>query len=582
MKKYICLFLMLIMIFVTTGVTIFAYDGENTNGEHEETKNTNSVDDEYIADFDSENSIPTARIGMGSGSYTQVDAVFLQTYAAYYFSQLKENLGYNHKGTCSYVAIAMLLSYYDTYWDDSIIEQNIDGVINENWDVVQNGFDITKSLKDNNQSPGVKNEWGEIKAKLIANGQATNQKLSDQIYDNLLLSKSNEYFHLELVRLGTKVLGMKYGIYPDGIFDFLEYYLYTLKGYNSSQVTINYKNWADFEGNKKEYIKSKVKQGIPVIVSGGNISLDPWGHTYIIYDYDEANDELYCHMGWYKNIDLSISQDYSHISFSSIEGTLIGGAISLDFHTEHSHSNNYIGAHNKEYCSCFYANHPAHECSRYYKEYNQIHHTYACDCNPSEENLFDHNFVCDGVENSLHYERCADCGYTVNQFTQYQCSNISTTQHLISCTDCEYSVTSEHDMTISVPLSGTEHGCKCTECDYVDESTLEAHSYNSWVSVNTTTHQSACDGCDARGTTTAPHAFVPVKGSLLNVVCVDCGYTKRKDSDFGNVILSITKVSANGSYILPDGTIMLVDEDIEAYLNGTLVFYDKNNVPQTQ
>ncbi|MBR2381405.1 MAG: hypothetical protein IKA84_02785, partial [Clostridia bacterium] len=58
------------------------------------------------------------------------------------------------------------------------------------------------------------------------------------------------------------------------------------------------------------------------------------------------------------------------------------------------------------------------------------------------------------------------------------------------------------------------------------------------------------------------------------------GYTKRKDSDFGNVILSITKVSANGSYILPDGTIMLVDEDIEAYLNGMLVFYDKDNVPQ--
>jgi hypothetical protein len=46
--------------------------------------------------------------------------------------------------------------------------------------------------------------------------------------------------------------------------------------------------------------------------------------------------------------------------------------------------------------------------------------------------------------------------------------------------------------------------------------------------------------------------------------------------------MSIDKVSANGSYILPDGTIMLVEEDIEAYFNGTLVFYDKDNVPQTQ
>ena len=57
---------------------------------------------------------------------------------------------------------------------------------------------------------------------------------------------------------------------------------------------------------------------------------------------------------------------------------------------------------------------------------------------------------------------------------------------------------------------------------------------------------------------------------------------KKIGSDSGNIIMSITKESLNGSYILPDGTIMLVDEDIEAYLNGTLVFYDKNNVPQTQ
>ena len=31
-------------------------------------------------------------------------------------------------------------------------------------------------------------------------------------------------------------------------------------------------------------------------------------------------------------------------------------------------------------------------------------------------------------------------------------------------------------------------------------------------------------------------------------------------------------VTENGSYILPGGIHMLVDEDIEAYLNGTLEF----------
>ena len=47
-------------------------------------------------------------------------------------------------------------------------------------------------------------------------------------------------------------------------------------------------------------------------------------------------------------------------------------------------------------------------------------------------------------------------------------------------------------------------------------------------------------------------------------------------------LLNIQKVTINGSYILPNGIIVLVDEDIEAYENGTLVFYDQDKLPVTQ
>ena len=36
----------------------------------------------------------------------------------------------------------------------------------------------------------------------------------------------------------------------------------------------------------------------------------------------------------------------------------------------------------------------------------------------------------------------------------------------------------------------------------------------------------------------------------------------------------IRYVTENGSYILPNGVIVLVSEDIEAYFNGELIFYD--------
>ena len=38
----------------------------------------------------------------------------------------------------------------------------------------------------------------------------------------------------------------------------------------------------------------------------------------------------------------------------------------------------------------------------------------------------------------------------------------------------------------------------------------------------------------------------------------------------------------NGSCILPIGIIVLVDEDFDAYINATLVFYNKDEFPETQ
>lgn len=44
-----------------------------------------------------------------------------QFYSSYYFSHLNDNIGINVKGSCTYIALGMLLQYYDTYYDDSII-----------------------------------------------------------------------------------------------------------------------------------------------------------------------------------------------------------------------------------------------------------------------------------------------------------------------------------------------------------------------------------------------------------------------------------------------------------------------------
>ena len=61
-----------------------------------------------------------------------------------------------------------------------------------------------------------------------------------------------------------------------------------------------------------------------------------------------------------------------------------------------------------------------------------------------------------------------------------------------------------------------------------------------------------------------------------------CGYLIDLSDGFYPVIMSATQVSVNGSYITPEGIIILMDEDVQAYLEGTLTFYPPDQVPERQ
>ena len=108
-----------------------------------------------------------------------------------------------------------------------------------------------------------------------------------------------------------------------------------------------------------------------------------------------------------------------------------------------------------------------------------------------------------------------------------------------------------------------------TGLDYVDIS-IHAHSYTyRWLSE--TQHQRTCN-CGESSTA----AHVVTQGSFSTGdgygICLQC-----RGRVFMGVLYSFSidelHHSANGSYILPNGIVVLVEEDIEAYMNGTLVFY---------
>ncbi len=122
----------------------------------------------------------------------------------------------------------------------------------------------------------------------------------------------------------------------------------------------------------------------------------------------------------------------------------------------------------------------------------------------------------------------------------------------------------------------------CTMCNQYTE-THDYHDPYTWV--NFSKHDATC-GCGA--TTQQGHAVSSSGGSLLGSgtrykTCLLCGGS----AEIGFVQLNATSteieyVTEKGSYILPNGVIVLVDEDIEAYMNHTILFQKKNNSLTTE
>ena len=110
------------------------------------------------------------------------------------------------------------------------------------------------------------------------------------------------------------------------------------------------------------------------------------------------------------------------------------------------------------------------------------------------------------------------------------------------------------------------------------------HSYTDWKRLSSTHHIECCEYCGQTGTETGLHTIIKSEITLNIAHCIHCGAKIMLGDDIVQVpgMLNVQKVSINGSYILPNGIIVLVDEDIEAYENGTLVFYDRDDLPQVQ
>ena len=106
---------------------------------------------------------------------------------------------------------------------------------------------------------------------------------------------------------------------------------------------------------------------------------------------------------------------------------------------------------------------------------------------------------------------------------------------------------------------------------YLKVSPSHTHSYT-YEHYSSTHHKSKC-GCGEE--VYQAHA-VSASGTNRYKPCIQCGYLVDTQNDIGIIgpTANIKYRTNAGSYILPNGILVLVEEDIDAYLKGTLKFSD--------
>ena len=327
----------LLSIFMVLSIAV-SIPSVNVNADECEIENDNQIYEAVLSDFDNVPNISDTNAVQLPLLPTPKPLDVKRLYLKHYFNGLTENFGENAKGSCTYVALCMLLSYYDSYLCDDIIP--------EQFDVASNGY--STDMIGRNNYPGTVND------KILNN-------VSDEDYQNYIDSLTKiEYYNILKEKFGSNSLQVylmdladtnniqkidngkeTFGSNFVYAFNVLEKYFDSLGFTRGKEYDLPYLQYNSVKDvNKvKQFIIDNIDMGRPVFVCGTGIM---GGHAFICYDYDSIN-SISAHWGWH---DISyINQDPFLFFGDKID------AMVIDFRFEHTHSYNYMVG-DKAYCFC--------------------------------------------------------------------------------------------------------------------------------------------------------------------------------------------------------------------------------------
>lgn len=319
----------------------------------------------------------------------------LDTCSAFYFSKLSTNFGYNHYNSCGFVALASLLSYYDSFLNDDFIDDKYE--INADL----KGVKLPQYFLNDDydfESPGIKYD----KDQVLNLGYGSSSYVSNKIKSY----SENGYFQFYLLNLAYQQNYEK--LKPANELDFtmsnydLRDLLYKyiqaksnilLDSNNCPSTIVSDMDYIGKDGQTYDTYISKVikliKKGIPLLtlINNTKSGIKYYGHFAIAYDYQEGYENP--EDGIIFNIGLSDENDknITAIPFYDIKENTSATQLHSYFYLKkdyfnHKTTNNYYDSENNNItaCPCQISTHPNHIHYFAYNYMNSLYHSYECEC----------------------------------------------------------------------------------------------------------------------------------------------------------------------------------------------------------
>lgn len=358
----------------------------------------------------------------------------------YYFENLNDNFANNKMGTCGYVALEILLNYYDLFFND---------------DIIQEKYEIHSSSYST--SPGGYNDYL----------STYNVNFTINEYLQYIQTIKNKSLHAKLIDIGINELNYSLNInyyqfipllvnYFQNVLnkDFYDYF--TVYSINDESAVVE--NWIINQiGNG--YI---VLTGIADYQYGehGQVIEGPGGsHTLIAYEYDSYDDCIYMNYGYHgdainqSHCGMTVTNGIDHtVSYNTYN---YGICLVPSNDIQHKHSNGYCFSHDYKthigYCVCGYNEIENHNFD--------VNDDLGCCkmCHDIEEVYFTPIMILDPTQNSL-------CGTYVNLFGGNLLGNdlITGFTRIIyfdssspSCSRLDYDFECSNDELLSITKYGT-------------------------------------------------------------------------------------------------------------------------------